>query len=375
MYDVTGFLDGSKTIDLGHSGGKLHDLMRDLFNDVKNIESLWKHCVDYQMCRDHAQHQTDTFARQMPELVWAYLEWSESSADLNTGQVELYVVGIFFSSAFICQGVIPSIPLHPHTAIMIEALELYCAIVKTISDLQGVQYCPYLACLFSIALDIYLQTCLTINDLVLKALHCDTPDWCLKNACPACTYTLKDEPDPKFKILFPMNCNGLLKHISREAISSYEYTVIGLGEWFIGDDHYLTQSFINQFGVGCSDESLTVPMTDNDNLCAGRWKNMKEDVTLRMYGIFDEASIFMAEKTIIVCESIQQDAGLYEDESSSSQLRKYQFPVTENGIWACTRNLLGQYLLGQALHSPTENFGVSQTFHLLGQCHGHALAL
>ncbi|KAI5994859.1 hypothetical protein EDC04DRAFT_2872559 [Pisolithus marmoratus] len=268
------------------------------------------------MCHDHAQHQTDTFARQMAELVWAYLEWSEISA-----------------------GVIPSAPLHPHTAIMIEALELYCAFVKTTSDLQGVQYCPYLAHLFSIALDIYFQICLTVNDLVLKALHCDTTDWCLMNACPACTYTFKDEPDLKFKMLFAMDSNGLLKHISREAISSYEYTVNGLGEWLIGDDHYLTQSFINQFGVGCSDESLTEPMTDNDNLCAGRWKNMKGDVTLRMWGIFDEASIVMAicrhGFSLVIIDIVQ-----------SNEQAKYLLAIVLKLLDVFGINLMGGYDIG-----------------------------
>jgi hypothetical protein len=30
-----------------------------------------------------------------------------------------------------------------------------------------------------------------------------------------------------------------------------------------------------------------------DNLCADRWKNMIEDVTSKMWGIFDETGIFL----------------------------------------------------------------------------------
>ncbi|KIK14981.1 hypothetical protein PISMIDRAFT_16864 [Pisolithus microcarpus 441] len=37
MYDVTNILDRLKTIDLSHGGGKLHDLTRDLFSDMKNM--------------------------------------------------------------------------------------------------------------------------------------------------------------------------------------------------------------------------------------------------------------------------------------------------------------------------------------------------
>ncbi|KIK22287.1 hypothetical protein PISMIDRAFT_11753 [Pisolithus microcarpus 441] len=177
--------------------------------------------------------------------------------DLKVHEVQLYMVGIFCAerhvlyvptedysvpSALVHQGVIPCAPLHPHTAVMMDALELYSiaqnrsphfsiqAFVKTISDLQGVQYRPYLARLFSIALDVYLQICLRVNDLILEALCRDTPDWHLKNTCPTCTYTLKDEPDLKFKMLFAMDGNDLLKCISREAISADKSAAQGLGE-------------------------------------------------------------------------------------------------------------------------------------------------
>ncbi|KAI6040025.1 hypothetical protein EDC04DRAFT_2602769 [Pisolithus marmoratus] len=135
---------------------------------------------------------------------------------------------------------------------------------------------------------------LVVNELVLKALHHDTPDWHLKNTFPACMYTLKDEPNLKFKLLFAMDGNDSLKCISRAAIGSYESTEKDVEEQFIGDDHYLSQTFVNQFGMGCSDKSLMEPTADNDNPCTGRWKNMKEDVTSRMWGIFDKAGIFMA---------------------------------------------------------------------------------
>ncbi|KAI6006889.1 hypothetical protein EDD15DRAFT_2357935 [Pisolithus albus] len=96
VYDVTSILDGSKSIDFSHGGGELCDLARDLFNDTKNIEDEgWqKHRMDYQTRRDRARCRTDAFAREMPELVRAYLEWSAKSA------VQLYMLGIFCGSLF-----------------------------------------------------------------------------------------------------------------------------------------------------------------------------------------------------------------------------------------------------------------------------------
>ncbi|KAI6124642.1 hypothetical protein EV401DRAFT_2068853 [Pisolithus croceorrhizus] len=330
VYDVASILDGSKSIDFSHGGGELRDLARDLFNDAKNIEDGgWqKRRMDYRTCRDRAQRRIDAFAREMPELVWAYLEWSANSADSNDDQVQLYVLSIFcaekralrvrtedysVSSALVRQGVVPCAPLHPRTAVMIDALELYrvarnCsphlslqAFVKTISDLQGVQYRPYLTRLFSIALDVYLQMHLVVSDLVLKALRRDTPDWA--------------------------------------AIGGYESTARDIGERFVGDDHYLSRSFIDQFGVGVSDESLTEPTSDNDNPCAGRWKNMKGDVTSRMWGIFDEAGIFMAVCrhgfSLVIADIVQ-----------SSEQAKYPLTVVSKLLDVFGDNLAGGYDIG-----------------------------
>ncbi|KAI5992239.1 hypothetical protein EDD15DRAFT_2168553 [Pisolithus albus] len=394
VYDVSSILDSSKTIDLSHGSGELCDLARDLFNDAKNIEneSIRKCHMDYRSHRDHAQQRTDAFARQMPELVRAYLEWSVGNAGKfcsETGrcrntrpsidipqvrEVKLYVVGIFcaekrmlnvptedcsVSSALVCQGVVPCAPLRPHTAVMMDALELYRvarnrsphfsiqAFVKTISDLQGVQYHPYLARLFSIALDVYLQMCLRVNDLVLEALRHDTPDWRLKNACPACTYTVRDEPDLKFKMLFAMDGNDSLKRISREAIGAHESTVSGLGEQYIGDDRYLSRSFVDQFGAGCNDEALSEPtvstlpnlQTDSNNPCAGRWKNMQEDVTSRMWGIFDEAGIFMA-----LCR--HGFSLLIADIVQSGEQAKYPLAIVSKLLDVFGNNLAGGYDIG-----------------------------
>ncbi|KAI6150233.1 hypothetical protein EDD17DRAFT_1513586 [Pisolithus thermaeus] len=292
VYNVTSILDGSKSIDFSHGGGELRDLARDLFNDMKNIEDGgWqKHHMDYRTHCDHAQCRIDIFAREMPELVWAYLEWSVNSADSNEDQVQLYMLGIFCTEK--------------------------CA----------------------------LQMHLVVNDLVLKALRHDTLDWRLRNSCPACMYTLKDEPDLKFKLLFAMDGNNSLKCISRAAIGSYKSTARGIGEQFVGNDHYLSWSFIDQFGVGGSDESLTGPMplylqADNNNPCTGRWKNMKEDVTSRMWAIFDEAGIFMAicrhGFSLVIVDIVQ-----------SGEQAKYPLAVVSKLLDMFGDNLAGSYDIG-----------------------------
>ncbi|KAI6019581.1 hypothetical protein EDC04DRAFT_2869913 [Pisolithus marmoratus] len=240
--------------------------------------------------------------------------------------------------------VVPCTPLHPHTTVMMDALELYCvaqnhsphfsiqAFVKTISDLQGVQFHPYLTCLFSIAIDVYLQMCLRVNNLILEALCQDTLDWHLKNACPACTYTLRDELDLKFKfkMLFAMDSNDSLKYISREAIGTHE--------------------------------SIYVPdlQTDSNNPCAGRWKNMQEDVTSRMWGIFDEAGIFMA-----VCR--HSFSLPIADIVHSSEQAKYTLAVVLKLLDVFVNNLAGSYDISCKFRTTLSHSTVA--FHGYAHCH------
>ncbi|KAI6113548.1 hypothetical protein EDD16DRAFT_1521166 [Pisolithus croceorrhizus] len=208
-YDITSILDGSKVIDLSHTGSELCDLTRDLFKDVKNIKPGLVKC------------QTDAFAREMPELVQAYLEWSARSngAEKHTLHVRTDSDSLV-SSALVHQGIVLCALLWPHTAITMDALELYHVAQNC---------CPH----FSIQAFVK-----TISD----------PQAHLKGSNQQLQINCKDLP------------------------------------W----------AFVDQFGVGHSDESLMEPTADDDNPCTGRWKNMKEDVTSRMWGIFDEAGIFMA---------------------------------------------------------------------------------
>ncbi|KAF8588613.1 hypothetical protein K439DRAFT_1629614, partial [Ramaria rubella] len=53
-----------------------------------------------------------------------------------------------------------------------------------------VLYQPSLHNKFSDAYDVYVTICAEVQCQVSTMLGQDAPDWCLKNACPACTYTL-----------------------------------------------------------------------------------------------------------------------------------------------------------------------------------------
>ncbi|EGO04866.1 hypothetical protein SERLA73DRAFT_34185, partial [Serpula lacrymans var. lacrymans S7.3] len=87
------------------------------------------------------------------------------------------------------------------------------AFMKTLTDLQGVPYQKHLSQQFSIAFDLFLEIRNQVNHCIQKACGRDTPNWRLKHACPACTYTLKDEPTIEFKLLYVMDGNNSLKRV------------------------------------------------------------------------------------------------------------------------------------------------------------------
>ncbi|KAG1861618.1 hypothetical protein F4604DRAFT_1541878, partial [Suillus subluteus] len=74
-----------------------------------------------------------------------------------------------------------------------------------------VQFYPYLLYQFSITLNVYLQIIASVNTLVHEAISCDSPNWRLKHACPAYTYTLEGEVALKFSLLYTMDVNNSLK--------------------------------------------------------------------------------------------------------------------------------------------------------------------
>lgn len=128
-------------------------------------------------------------------------------------------------AALVRQGLVPCAPFSPTLTFTTRLLELYrnnhlrcphLAIqpyVKSLCDLHGVSYRPYLSQQFSIAYDLYLLIREDVLSRVNIALERDSPYYRLRHACPACTYKLQGEPKLIFEILVTMDGNDSLKWI------------------------------------------------------------------------------------------------------------------------------------------------------------------
>ncbi|KAG1791005.1 hypothetical protein EV424DRAFT_1549531, partial [Suillus variegatus] len=392
-------LDGSEPVDISHAGGEFHELTRELLGNFYNINANTKsRRPDYRTRHDRTQQRTEAFDRQMPALTKAYLDWHlsisnatsgdcrffahhkntsqarENTAEIN-GSIQIKVVDVFcaekvpltilstdsfIASALVRQGIIPSSPISPTTGSTVQALKLYHtarqrnphfsiqAYVKTLCDLQGVQFYAYLSRQFSIALDVYLQILTSVNMLVDKALRRGDPHWRLKHACPACTYKLQGEVPMKFSLLYAMDGNDSLKRVLKKStqddLDTEDNSPLAQRSselpttQVVRGDCYLLNEYIEQFARDSPADMLSLD-DDKDNPCAGCWKNMQDEKTKKMWGVFDESGIFMSicrhGFSLVIADMVQ-----------SGEQAKYPLAVVSKLLDTFGSNLGGGYDIG-----------------------------
>lgn len=262
-------------------------------------------------------------------------------ANVASGTYQVHVPMLttdkYTASCLVGQGLIPCSPWKPSLAIHVRVLEMYRlarlrsptigvqAWIKTLSDLHGHAFKPYTEQQFSICFDLYLEILKTVDDRVNVALGRDSRDWRLKNCCPACTYKLEGEDKLIFEMLGTMDGNDSLKRILRKDKGFNEEGVAYRGESErpdprvadAGGSYLLSRERVDRWAKerlaamrpvssvmavvahGIHGNLLTRPFKTNDNRvedneCRERWKNLSEDITSKMWGIFDETGIFLA---------------------------------------------------------------------------------
>jgi hypothetical protein len=178
--------------------------------------------------------------------------------------------------------------------------------VRTLCDIHGVAPRPWLGTQFSVAFDVYLAVRARVDKRVQVALGQDVPDWRLKNACPACLYKLEGEPHLKFPLMATFDGNNSLSRFwarEREVSLADGTTAPGASKELSDDrvapgDYYLWRDEVNKWEKdGESDvlKSFSLDASDeDDSVCLDRWQNMKEDVTARAYGMYDETGFLPA---------------------------------------------------------------------------------
>ncbi|KAJ7671759.1 hypothetical protein B0H14DRAFT_3102333 [Mycena olivaceomarginata] len=295
------------------------------------------------------------------------------------------------------EGLIPCAPFKPSVAITVKVLEVYrvaharCpqlaiqSFVKTLCDLHGTPYLPYLRKQFSICYDLYLDLRRNSEKTVLKSLGRDSFSWRLKHACLACMYKLQGESKLIYDILVTMDGNNSLKRVLRcckvhsdgDTGTDAEF-VMGKSKEYTdtrdaGDNYYRDQEKVNEWSKQCIAEMMPKEAIESDepNPCADRWKNMVEDVTAKMWGIFDETGIFL-------CLCRHGFVLMIVDMIKSGELAKYPLAVVDSLIEHLGDNIDNGYDVGCDFQTTIKNSPLAARARqcnfrcLVGAFHGHA---
>ncbi|KAJ7640652.1 hypothetical protein B0H17DRAFT_1163952 [Mycena rosella] len=137
-----------------------------------------------------------------------------------------------------------------------------------------------------------------------------------------------------------------------------------------GGDYYLSREKVDRW----SKEVLAQQRSDNpeeDNLCQERWKNMSEEITEQMWGIFDETGIFLA-----LCR--HGFVLLIADMVKSGELAKYGLAIADSLLDAFGPDFGFGYDIGCRFEETIKNSPLGPKAKLLnfkmlvGSFHGHA---
>ncbi|KAG2056750.1 hypothetical protein BDR06DRAFT_981178 [Suillus hirtellus] len=172
---------------------------------------------------------------------------------------------------------------------------------KALCHLHDMLYRPYLNSQFSNTYDIYLEILNHVDCCLNGALHRNTPNWRLLNACPCCSYQLKDELPLAFKWLASIDGNNSLK---RWVSSTYGLTAQEDSRK-PHSDYWIDQMTVDAFKDEPSKSSLdqqddwedlvNVPVESETSFnCTEWWRNAGPKQQKKMFSVFDESGIFIA---------------------------------------------------------------------------------
>ena len=200
---------------------------------------------------------------------------SYSKPGVNDQDIPILPTDPTIAASLIRNGCLPCAPFKPTVVITIRAVEFFrlshlrCphfsvqSYAKTLCDMHGVStsfstithigftftlqvpFGRWLSRQFSIAYDLYLDIRRRVDSLIQVALKRDAPNWRLQNACPACTFKLKDEPKLKFDMLFTMDGNDSLKRVLRRGDKGLD--VERPDDRFLDTDYYVTRKDVDRW--------------------------------------------------------------------------------------------------------------------------------
>lgn len=120
--------------------------------------------------------------------------------------------------------------------------------------------------------DAYVQILSKVDSIVQAVLKCNSPDWRLHNACPACMYRLKDERPLLYKLFYEFDSNDSLKCAIQHTLSDDDEVPVGpVNECpsmqKVKEDQYLLHEYVDEWANATMKELLGDPpniVSDSD---------------------------------------------------------------------------------------------------------------
>ncbi|KAG9123416.1 hypothetical protein FRC07_014972 [Ceratobasidium sp. 392] len=279
-------------------------------------------------------NEHNAWIEQLPALCDAYLAYRsgksplESEASNEDRTVKVLCVDIaaegfklfpqgnddpWINPTIMRHGYLSPSPHRPRTAFSISLLELVAAVqrrgpstsvqvmAKALCDLRNVPYENYFRAQLTAALDVYLMIEHEVKQRLAVAMGRDDPDWRIKHACMACTYTLENEPPLQYTLLVTMDGNDSLKRISEAATADHRR---------YASSYYLTPEEVDKYA---KDESRQrgKNQAEDETQCEKRWKSAKPDNDPRKRAklTFEQTGVFVStcrhSQVLTVCDMVR----------------------------------------------------------------------
>ncbi len=293
------------------------------------------------------------------------------SLGIFTLQTSVVDSDIGIPAAFLRLGLVPCSPYRPTLVITVRVLEFFrnvhlrCphmtvhSFVKGLCDIFGIPFRPYLNEQFSICYDLYVQIREEVKQRVADALDRHGNQWRLRNACAACTYKLEGEDALIFDMLVTMDGNDSLKRLLRKEQTlldesgrvAPESNQPRTDSREVYGDYYLSREKVDRWARARVDDvlqQLQLPLGDvkDKNPCATRWSNMINELTARMWGIFDETGIFLAlcrHGFVLVVADMVRSGELYVN--FNCQISHTNFLLDPSILWPSSKHSLARLVL------------------------------
>ncbi|KAK0478992.1 hypothetical protein IW261DRAFT_1551567 [Armillaria novae-zelandiae] len=169
--------------------------------------------------------------------------------------------------------------------------------IRTLCDLHYTSVGGGLREQFSICYDVFLAILDGVESRVMRELSCTDPDWRLANCCAACTFELEGEEQLEFSMFGAMDGNDLLKRVPRsktvDEMENEKVCIERPDSRNGGSGYILPRSEVDRWSKDAIGD-VEVVNEETASPCKEHWKNMSDDCTSKMWGVFEETGFFLS---------------------------------------------------------------------------------